>query len=172
MNTYLTHPWYCKFIGGNTYDVCRINGGEIYQPQLRDSRTKIDINGGNGEGADKIKEEAGCCQRSKDDTRCASWDYADGKCIKLFEKNIGCTRALWVPGATFNETTQRCESQKIYDIDDQPGNISKYLEGLRDLIDREVEEKVNKVLAQRENGDLVCKEWVSPFESVNQPWNQ
>ena len=53
--------------------------------------------------------EAGCCQRSKDDTRCASWDYHKGVCIKLYKKNIGCNRALWVPGATFNEETKRCE---------------------------------------------------------------
>ena len=51
------------------------------------------------------RAEAGCCQRSRTDTRCASWDYLGGKCIKLHKKNIGCRRGLWVAGAAFNPKT-------------------------------------------------------------------
>ena len=74
-------------------------------------------------GANQLSElsqkEAGCCQRSKTDTRCAHWDYLGGKCIKLFKKNIGCNRALWVPRASFNEKTQRCE--KYVEIEKEAG---------------------------------------------------
>jgi hypothetical protein len=171
MNTYMTHPWYCTVKGGQTDEVCRINGDDIYLPHLSDSGQHIDITGRDVEGNDEIVVEAGCCQRSLKDTRCASWEYHLGKCVKLHEKNIGCERNIWVAGAIFNETTQRCEKQKNSDIDDRPGDIGEYLDGLRDLIDREVDDKVNKILAQRQNGDLVCKEWYSPFESVNQQWN-
>lgn len=63
-------------------------------------------------------EAGGCCQISKRDSHCATFDYADG-CVKLKKgESIGCTRGYWNrladydpesamcmgPGTTFGET--------------------------------------------------------------------
>jgi len=65
------------------------------------------------ENEDDQKEEAGCCQVSKSNTKCASYDYVGGKCIKLYKKSIGCGRALWVDKARLNTKTMRCEAQNV-----------------------------------------------------------
>lgn len=44
---------------------------------------------------DVEKEPMGCCSISSTNMNCASWDYLNGKCIKLTKRNIGCNRGFW-----------------------------------------------------------------------------
>jgi hypothetical protein len=62
------------------------------------------------ENEDDKKEEAGCCQISESNAKCASHDYVSGRCIKLYKKSIGCGRGTWVEKARLNTKTMKCES--------------------------------------------------------------
>ena len=55
-----------------------------------------------------IKDQSGCCQKSIHDTKCANFDYVNGKCIKLDRKDIGCTRGYWNTKAQYDEHTGKC----------------------------------------------------------------
>ena len=61
-------------------------------------------------------KEAGCCQMSASDNKCAYWDYLNGVCIKLEKKNIGCKRGHWVPKATYNKEKGTCEHHKASSV--------------------------------------------------------
>ena len=43
MNTYVTHPWLCVGISGQSAETYNINGAKIYWPQVNDSNKHIDI---------------------------------------------------------------------------------------------------------------------------------
>lgn len=50
----------------------------------------------------------GCCQRTEHDDRCAWWEYHNGNCMVLQDRSIGCNRAFWAEGKTYDLHSGRC----------------------------------------------------------------
>jgi len=58
-----------------------------------------------------IKPNAGCCQVSETDDQCAAFEYADGICIQLAGREIGCTSGFWAANKVFDACSGRCLEQ-------------------------------------------------------------
>lgn len=56
------------------------------------------------------RPEAGCCQVSRSNNRCADFEYHGG-CQKLYVKSIGCGRAFWNVDAVYDPQSKTCVSR-------------------------------------------------------------